>query len=288
MKRWALLLALAAVVAAVSTGAGRLTAPATASAAASTPSPIKFLTGPNSGAPLDIAKAYLLAHRDDLRGTNVDVEHLRVSDQYKDADTNTTYIYFQQTANNVNISRAIINLAIAKDGSIITVGDRSVNQPAPAPVAPQTSAAEATATAVADAGRRGDRQGRAPVRARGRRQPEARVGRAGDDRRRRLAGDAGRRAHRRDPRRHRLRRRRERAVDAQRLRAPVREPERRAAHRGLVAGGRAGVTVRLERHGRPYRAGVHDHAWEQRVRVHGREQRQPAGSWLLARRRDRR
>jgi extracellular elastinolytic metalloproteinase len=152
MKRWALLLALAAVVAAVSTGAGRLTVPATASAAASTPSPIKFLTGPNSGAPLDIAKAYLLAHRVDLRGTNVDVEHLRVSDQYKDADTNTTYIYFQQTANNVNINRAIINLAIAKDGSIITLGDRSVNQPAPEPVAPQTSAAQATATAVADAG----------------------------------------------------------------------------------------------------------------------------------------
>ena len=34
----------------------------------------------------------------------------------------------------------------------ITLGDRSVNQPAPAPVAPDTSAAEATAAAVADAG----------------------------------------------------------------------------------------------------------------------------------------
>src|SRR5262245_43803020 len=152
MKRWALLLALAAVVAAVSTGAGRLVAPATASAAASAPSPIKFLTGPNSGAPLDIAKAYLLAHRGDLRGTNVDVEHLRVSDQYEDPDTHTTYVYFQQTANGANINRALINLAIAKDGSIITLGDRSVNQPAPAPRAPTTAAAEATATAVADAG----------------------------------------------------------------------------------------------------------------------------------------
>lgn len=151
MGRGALLLALAAALAAVLTGAGRLTATAAATAA-STASPIKFLTGPNSGSPLDIAKAYLLAHRAELRGTNVDVEHLRLSNQYEDADTHTTYIYFQQTASGVDISRAIINLAIAKDGSIITLGDRSVDPPPPAPIAPDTSAAEATAVAVADAG----------------------------------------------------------------------------------------------------------------------------------------
>jgi hypothetical protein len=150
--RGLLLVALAAAVAAGLAGAGRLTTSATAAATASAPSPITFKTGPNAGAPLDIAKAYLAAHAGDLRGSNVDVAHLRVTDQYADADTSTTYIYFQQTASGVPINRALINVGIAKNGAVITVGDRSINQPAPAPVAPTTSQSEAAAAAIADAG----------------------------------------------------------------------------------------------------------------------------------------
>ena len=54
--------------------------------------------------------------------TSTDINNLRITDQYTDLRTGVTYIYLQQTINNVPVDRSITPLAISSEGKIFTSG----------------------------------------------------------------------------------------------------------------------------------------------------------------------
>src|SRR5215471_15454545 len=97
----------------------------TASGAATSPG--RFLTGPSSGKPLDIALAYLKAHKQQLGLTASDLGDLRVSDQYTDALTGTTHVYLEQRYKGIGVYNGITDVNVARDGSVINVGNRFVS-----------------------------------------------------------------------------------------------------------------------------------------------------------------
>jgi Zn-dependent metalloprotease len=88
--------------------------------------PVKFLTGPAAGSPLDIGLAYLKAHKQSFGLTGSDLADV-VSDRYTDARTGTTHIYLQQRYQGIDVYNGITDINVAKDGSIINVGNRFVS-----------------------------------------------------------------------------------------------------------------------------------------------------------------
>ena len=106
--------------------------------------PVHFLTGPSSGQPLAIALDYLRAHKQELRLSGSDLANLAVTDQYTDSSTGTTHIYLQQRYKGIGVYNGITVVNIAKDGSVINVGNRFV---------PNLEAAVNSSTPVRDAAR---------------------------------------------------------------------------------------------------------------------------------------
>ncbi len=105
--------------------------------------PGDYLTGPASGAPLDIAMDYLSSHADQMGLTANDVRNSVVTDQYSDSRTGMTHIYLQQQLNGIPIVNARINVNVAADGRILNVGggyvpgldaSKATRQPALTPV----------------------------------------------------------------------------------------------------------------------------------------------------------
>ena len=81
-----------------------------------------FLTGPNAGAPLDIAKDYLRTNSTALGLTVQDIDALKVTNNYQSSGSKTTHIYFQQVVNGLPVVNANININIAKNCEVINVG----------------------------------------------------------------------------------------------------------------------------------------------------------------------
>ena len=113
-----------------------------------------FLTGPNAGAPLDIAKDYLRTNSTALGLTVQDIDALKVTNNYQSSGSKTTHIYFQQVVNGLPVVNANININIAKNGEVINVGSSilpsvGINTPAPNP---QLSAVQALNAIVASLG----------------------------------------------------------------------------------------------------------------------------------------
>jgi extracellular elastinolytic metalloproteinase len=119
------------VVGAAATFAVLLAIPAvgagSAGGSAASAGPVKFLTGPAAGSPLDIALSYLKAHKRSFGLTGSDLADVVVSDQYTDAASGTTHIYLQQRHKAIDVYNAITDINVAKDGSIINVGNRFVS-----------------------------------------------------------------------------------------------------------------------------------------------------------------
>ena len=88
--------------------------------------PGTFLTGPNEGEPLAIALNFIRANRTELQMSEAEVSGLLVKDNYLSQKSGTTHIYLIQTYNGVEIYNSIININIARDGSVINVGNRVV------------------------------------------------------------------------------------------------------------------------------------------------------------------
>jgi hypothetical protein len=113
------------------TFAALLTVPAvgagSAGGSAASGGPVKFLTGPAAGSPLDIGLAYLKAHKQSFGLTGSDLADVVVSDRYTDARTGTTHIYLQQRYQGIDVYNGITDINVAKDGSIINVGNRFVS-----------------------------------------------------------------------------------------------------------------------------------------------------------------
>ncbi|MCI0398430.1 MAG: M36 family metallopeptidase, partial [Chloroflexi bacterium] len=117
----------------------------------SSPVPGGFLTGPNSGEPLDIALAYIRDNRVALGLTEADVTNLVVDYQYVSQHTGVTHIYLYQQHQGLDVFNAILNINITSDGRVLNLGNRFVGNVAGAANGrtPGLSAVEAVEAAAA-------------------------------------------------------------------------------------------------------------------------------------------
>ncbi len=76
--------------------------------------------------PLDIASEHVRTHYSEWNLTEQDVAELYVSDQYTDASTGISRVYFNQRYAGVPVANAILNLSITADGKVFFVGKRFV------------------------------------------------------------------------------------------------------------------------------------------------------------------
>jgi extracellular elastinolytic metalloproteinase len=97
---------------------------ATGSNSAPSPNPVLFLTGPNSGSPLAIARRYIQQNKQELRLSSVDIADVVVTDQYTSSHNGVTHIYLRQRHQGLEVHNANININIARDGSVINLGNR--------------------------------------------------------------------------------------------------------------------------------------------------------------------
>jgi hypothetical protein len=81
-----------------------------------------YLTGPASGAPRDVAMAYLTSHAGEFGLSASDILHSVVTDQYSDTDSGMTHIYLCQQLNGIPVVNANMNVNVAADGRILSVG----------------------------------------------------------------------------------------------------------------------------------------------------------------------
>jgi extracellular elastinolytic metalloproteinase len=98
-------------------------APKTPSATVPQVAPGSFLTGPNAGDPLAIAMSYLRTHTAELSLTSADLADIAVTDRYTDAYNGVTHIYLRQRFEGIEVYQANININIARDGSVINMGN---------------------------------------------------------------------------------------------------------------------------------------------------------------------
>ena len=71
---------------------------------------------------LDATLAYLKAHRAGWGLTGGDLNGLKVTDQYTDAHNGVTHVYLRQTHRGIEVSGANVNGNVARDGSVLSVG----------------------------------------------------------------------------------------------------------------------------------------------------------------------
>lgn len=81
-----------------------------------------YLSGPASGAPLEIALSYLRTNAAGLGLTSADIDSLQVTNNYSSRGSGTTHLYFQQVVNGIPVINANLNINVARNGEIINVG----------------------------------------------------------------------------------------------------------------------------------------------------------------------
>ncbi|HUM72397.1 MAG TPA: hypothetical protein PLK31_26530, partial [Chloroflexota bacterium] len=85
------------------------------------PGDVSFLTGPNTGSPLEIVQSYIASHRAAM-GLNVaDLSDVVITDLYTDADTMTTHIYMRQRYDGKEVFNGNLSAHVARDGAIINL-----------------------------------------------------------------------------------------------------------------------------------------------------------------------
>ncbi len=83
----------------------------------------KFLTGPQPGDPGDIAVAYITGNLDALGLTAADLDDMVVRDRFTTRHNGITHLYFQQRLDGIEVHDGIISVNVARDGSIINIGN---------------------------------------------------------------------------------------------------------------------------------------------------------------------
>ncbi|WP_269455592.1 M36 family metallopeptidase [Micromonospora narathiwatensis] len=86
-----------------------------------------FLTGPNEGAPNDIAMRYLRAHPADHGVGDADLSDLVVSSSYPSRHNGVTHVNLTQRHEDLEVFGATATVSVARDGSVIFVGDSLVS-----------------------------------------------------------------------------------------------------------------------------------------------------------------
>ncbi|MGW0506011.1 M36 family metallopeptidase [Micromonospora sp. NPDC003241] len=131
-----------------------LTSVAAKPASAAPEEPLKsneiFLTGPNQGAPEDIAAAYLRANPARHGVTAADLGDLAVLSSYTSRHTGVTHVNLAQRHEKLEIFGATATVNVARDGSVIFVGDTLVADLTGDATAPDLDAVDAV-EAAADA-----------------------------------------------------------------------------------------------------------------------------------------
>lgn len=89
--------------------------------------PATFLTGPNTGDPLAIARRYLEQNKAALGLSSVDIAGAVVTDHYTTSHNGVTHVYLRQQYQGIEVHNANININIAADGSVINLGNRLVS-----------------------------------------------------------------------------------------------------------------------------------------------------------------
>ena len=93
---------------------------------ASAPTRNDFVTGPRAGSPQAIAVSHIRTHAKALGLQRADVADMVVTDRYTDADTGVTHVYLRQRYQGIEVFDANINVNVARDGSIISLGSSFV------------------------------------------------------------------------------------------------------------------------------------------------------------------
>ncbi len=72
----------------------------------------------------DVARTYIDAHRAELGLTAADLQDMVVRDRYVTQHNGVTHIYYQQRLDGIEVYNGLINVNVARDGSIISLGNR--------------------------------------------------------------------------------------------------------------------------------------------------------------------
>jgi extracellular elastinolytic metalloproteinase len=121
---------------------------------ASAPTRNDFVTGPRAGSPQAIAVGHIRTHAKALGLRAADVADMVVTDRYTDADTGVTHVYLRQRYQGIEVFDANINVNVARDGSIISLGSSFVSGLA-SKIEPGKARMTASASVKATAGKLG-------------------------------------------------------------------------------------------------------------------------------------
>lgn len=72
--------------------------------------------------PLATALAYFREHAAAFGATAADLANPIVTNQYTDADTGTTHLYFQQQVNGLGVRNAVLNISVLANGNVLSAG----------------------------------------------------------------------------------------------------------------------------------------------------------------------
>jgi len=86
-----------------------------------------FLTGPNQGNPLEIARNYLDQNKHFLGLTDADLRNMKVKNQYVTKHNGVTHIYLGQQSRGIDVFNGNININIASDGSVINLTNQFIS-----------------------------------------------------------------------------------------------------------------------------------------------------------------
>ena len=93
---------------------------------ASAPTSNGFVTGPRAASPQTIALDYVRTHAKAIGLRRADVSDIAVTDRYTDAYNGVTHVYLRQRFQGIEVYDANINVNVARDGSIISLGSSFV------------------------------------------------------------------------------------------------------------------------------------------------------------------
>lgn len=95
-------------------------------ASAAAAGPVAFLTGPQGGEPQQLALDYLATHHGDFGLTAADISDYVISDAYTSQHNGITHVYLIQRHQGIEVFAGMVNINVARDGSIINLGNRFV------------------------------------------------------------------------------------------------------------------------------------------------------------------